>query len=68
MLSIGLSNKFDRVMGIQFLSFLRSFPAFGKSFRKDTLCEVVNCLLSRLYCHTEASIGPYKFHTSPMIE
>ena len=65
---MSLWSQFDKVMGLQLVSFVRSLPAFGISFKKEVLWEIGRLLVSMLYCQAFFRSSPKVDHKSLIME
>ena len=63
-----LRSQFDRVMGLQFLSSVRSLPSFGNSLRYESLCDGHISPDFNAKFQESISNGPKNFHVNLMSE
>ena len=61
---ISLWSQFESVIGLQFFISLRSFPAFGRSFSIDSLCDWGRLFVIRLCLQESSSLLPKLGHVS----
>ena len=65
---MSLWSQLDRVIGLQFVSLLRSFPALGISFNNESLWDGASTFLTRLWFQASTRMGPKVDHSKPIME
>ena len=56
-------SQFDRVIGLQFLISLMSFPSLGRRVIMDSLCDGGREPIAQLYDHAFMMYGPVMLHS-----